>query len=32
MLGPQEFRSALEAARDEYHSKNHPVLQDLGGR
>jgi len=26
MLGPQEFRSALEAARDEYHSKNHPFF------
>jgi len=27
MLGPSEYRSALEAARDEWHSKNHPFFK-----
>ncbi|MYB03724.1 MAG: hypothetical protein F4Y13_05920 [Acidimicrobiaceae bacterium] len=27
MLGPAEYRKALEAARDEWHSKNHPFFK-----
>ena len=27
MLGPVEYREALEAARDEWHSKNHPFFK-----
>ena len=27
MLGPVEYRRALEAARDEWHSKNHPFFR-----
>ena len=27
MLGPVEYRNALEAARDEWHSKNHPFFK-----
>ena len=30
MLGPVEYRQALEAARDEWHSQEPSVLQDLG--
>ena len=27
MLGPSQYRRALEAARDEWHSKNHPFFK-----
>ena len=27
MLGPVEYRKALEAARNEWHSKNHPFFK-----
>ena len=27
MLAPDEYRKALEAARDEWHSKNHPFFK-----